>query len=421
MTRFRANMINLAIASALLAGCWISIGLTGTNPSERSKKAANISIDAKELTVISAEAETEETGADHAAAPPGIAGRVHILAAGDNLIHSSIYNQAAARANGNGYDFSYEYDNVDEYIASADIAILNQETLICNDTIEPSDYPYFNSPAALGDHMIDIGFDVFTIANNHILDQHEDGLSACLDYWESRPEAKVVGVYRNNEDKAHIRTVTSNGITFSFLAYTESLNGLKLPEDSDIIIGNAYDITGMTEDIAEAKKISDICIVSLHWGVEDSDEISDTQRDYARRLAEAGADVIIGTHPHVLRDIEMIERNDGGKTLCAYSLGNFVSAQSKPQNLIGGILEFFVDKYDDGTFAVEDISLVPTIQHYDAGYSNNRVYLYSQYNDSLAGAHGVNTAEGNTTPFTCEYIDGILEKNISSEFYSKGE
>lgn len=98
-----------------------------------------------------------------------------------------------------------------------------------------------------------------------------------------------------------------------------------------------------------------------------------------------------------------------------------MSAQSKPQNLIGGILEFFVDKYDDGRFAIEDISLVPTIQHYDAGYSNNRVYLYSQYNDSLAGAHGVNTVEGNTTQFTCEYIDGILEKNISSEFYSKGE
>lgn len=425
MNRFQSNMITLAVTAVLMAGCWVSIGTSGTSPSEREKAASKNTGSSEDIqySVIAAE-KPEEQGAEDPASDPQdsekkaseLTARVHIVAAGDNLIHSSIYKQAANRSEDGGYDFTYEYDNVDEYIANADIAILNQETLICNDTIEPSDYPYFNSPTALGDHMINIGFDVFTMANNHVLDQKEEGLSACLDYWESHPEVTVLGAYRNQEDKDNIRTMTSNGIGFSFLAYTESLNGLKLPDSSEMLIGDAYDIDGMIADIKAAKKISDICIVSLHWGVEDSYVITDTQRDVAQQLADAGADVIIGTHPHVLRDIEMIERADGGKTLCAYSLGNFVSAQSEPRNLIGGVLDFYVDCFDDGEYSIDDISLVPTIQHYDSGYANNRLYFYSQYSDELASQHGINSSYN----FSMEYIDSILDNTISGDYLQKG-
>ncbi|MGN1415678.1 MAG: CapA family protein [Oscillospiraceae bacterium] len=423
MNRFQSNMITLAIAAVLMAGCWISIGTSGTSPSEREKAAAKKS-DSSEISysVISAEKPGDDKAEDPASEPmtdaersASLTARVHVVAAGDNLIHSSIYKQAANRSDSGSYDFTYEYDNVDEFIANADIAILNQETLICNDTIEPSDYPYFNSPTALGDHMISIGFDVFTMANNHVLDHKEEGLSACLDYWDSHPEVTVLGAYRNKEDKENIRTMTSNGIEFSFLSYTESLNGLKLPADSEMLIGDAYDVEGMISDIKAAKKISDICIVSLHWGVEDSYVISDTQRDVAQQLADAGADVIIGTHPHVLRDVEMLDRKDGGKTLCAYSLGNFVSAQSEPRNLIGGVLDFYVDCFGD-EYSIDDISLIPTIQHYDSGYANNRLYFYSQYTDELASQHGVNS----TSRFDMEYIDSVLDNTVSAEFLQKG-
>lgn len=416
MNRFQTNSIIIASAAVLISISAAAIITSGTFPSEKITAGETDENNDVSLSVIPAEADAIET-TSQTDIPSGIDARVHVLCTGDNLIHGTIYKQAAARANGNGYDFTYEYDNVDEYIKSADIAIINQETLICNDTIEPSDYPYFNSPTALGDHMIDIGFDVFTIANNHVLDQKSEGLSACLDYWESREETndiRVLGAYRNVTDKENIRTMNKNGIDFSFLAYTEYLNGLKLPDNSEMIIGDANDIDGMKEDIKKAKEISDICIVSLHWGVEDSDEISDSQRETAKALAEAGADVIVGTHPHVLRDLEIIEKSDGSKTLVAYSLGNFVSAQSKPQNLIGGILEFFIDKTGD-TYSIDDISLVPTITHYDSGYANNRVYLYSQYTEELAASHGVNSE----AEFSMDYIDSILEKNISPEFYSK--
>lgn len=401
----KVSLLLLSVSVLLASGC---SKVEEAVPAEATLRT--IIVSTEETT-----AETTETTTAETVHEPQLTSHIHIAAAGDNLIHSSLYEQAARRANGDGYDFAYEYDNVDDYIESADIAILNQETLICNDTVKPSTYPRFNSPKALGDYMIKIGFDVFTMANNHVLDQGTSGLSACLDYWDSHPEAVVLGAYRNVEDKENIRMLTEQGVTFSFLSYTESLNGLRLPADSEFVIGDANDVDGMVSNIKKAKEKSDLCIVSLHWGVEDSSVISDIQRSTAKKLADAGADVIIGTHPHVLRDIEWIEREDGGKMLCAYSLGNFVSAQSKPRNLIGGVLDFYVDRYDDGEPYITDVSLLPTIQHYDARYSNNRVYFYSQYSDELAKSHGINSSYR----FDMDYIDSVINETVSPEFLGK--
>ncbi len=349
---------------------------------------------------------------------------VSVAAVGDNLIHSSIYKQAAARYgaahDGNaGYDFEYAYKNIEALIRRADMAIINQETLICNDVFEPSTYPRFNSPTALGDHMIDIGFDVFTIANNHTLDKGTEGLSACLDYWDSREEAVVCGAYRNAEDRANIRTADYGGITFSFLSYTESLNGLSLPVGSELSIGDAYDIETIKSEIAAANEISDVCVVSLHWGVEDSDIISDYQRNTAKILADAGADIIIGNHPHVLRDIEEIGREDGSVALCAYSLGNFISAQSVGQNLIGGVLKFDVsirideEAERDQNPVIGNIELIPVITHYDGNYRDVRLYPLSDYTRELAESHGVK----NMSRFSYDYIFEVLGKNISEEYF----
>jgi len=338
---------------------------------------------------------------------------VSFACTGDNLIHSSIYNQAYVRAGGRGYDFSYAYENVTDLIKPADIAVINQETLICNDEYKPSSYPRFNSPVALGDYMIGMGFDVFTIANNHTLDKDEDGLKACLDYWDKHPEVTVAGAYRNKDDRNNIRTKEVNGVVFSFLSYTEFLNGLSLPSDSEMIIGDATNVPLMISQIKKAKEISDVCVVSLHWGVENSDIISDAQRSTAKLLADAGADVIIGNHPHVLRNIEIIKASDGSETLCAYSLGNFISAQNIPQNLIGGVLQFNVNvNMDDKSNTITDVKLVPIVTHYDYGYKNIRLYKLSDYTQELASVHGVR-AYGK---FNMDYVYNVLKNTIDEKY-----
>lgn len=342
---------------------------------------------------------------------------VSVCAAGDNLIHSPIYAQAESRANaaglGDKYDFDYAYSNIKDLISSYDLAMINQETLICNDIYEPSNYPYFNSPAALGDYMIKMGFKVFSVANNHTLDQGTEGLSACLDFWESRTNVLAVGAYRNKADRADIRINEINGIKFSYLSYTEHLNGLSLPRDSELEIGDAKNIAVMAEEIEQAKMISDVCVVFLHWGIEGYDEIEPFQRSTAQILVKSGADIIIGTHPHVLRDIEYIERHDGTRAVCAYSLGNFISAQNIPQTMIGGVLAFdIVLVPETREINIKNTVFIPTVTHYDENYRNLRIYKLSDYTEELADFHGIRTRG----EFSLEYARSVVKNSINREF-----
>ena len=389
----------LVLSLVLLSGCSSADDSDILGASEEWTAAA------EETAAATAAAETANPITEETPPEPKT---VSFCAVGDNLIHSPIYYQAWG---GNGYDFTDAYESVADIIAGADVAVINQETLICNDMYEPSNYPFFNSPTALGNHMTELGFDVFTLANNHCLDYGERGLAYSLDYWESR-NALTAGVYRNEADKNDIRTAEYGGITFSFLSYTESLNGLSLPSASEIVIGDANDLGGMRSDVRAAKELSDVCVVALHWGVEGSGIIEDRQREYARELAEAGADIIIGNHPHVLRGIEMIEKN-GGETLCAYSLGNFISAQNSGANLVSGILEFNVT-FTEGSEApvISDVTLTPIVTHYDYGYANLRLYKLSDYTPELAAAHGVRQYG----VFSYDYIIDVLRNTVDENY-----
>ncbi len=146
--------------------------------------------------------------------------KISLLAVGDNLIHENIYAQAYKRGNGQKYDFGFAYADVEKYLADKNIKFMNQETLICNDIYPPSSYPMFNSPKDLGDHMISLGFNAFSQANNHVLDKGIKGLNACLEYWETKTGPQLVhfGAYRNQQDYEDIRLMTIDRVRFSFVA-----------------------------------------------------------------------------------------------------------------------------------------------------------------------------------------------------------
>lgn len=358
------------IAAASLAA--LVFAACGTEEKERAVQSVNVISSAQAISETFAETAPPVTAAEKTAheTVPISRKTVSFTALGDNLIHSSIYKQAARRGvrSGMDYDFEYAYEGVADLIGAADITVLNQETLICGDDVfEPSTYPRFNSPEALGLYMAELGVDVFTIANNHTLDMGAKGLSSCLEYYDKNGMIRV-GAYIDRADRENIRTMEANGVTVSFLSYTESLNGLSLPDDTSLEIG-MFDLEVIKSEIAAAKEISDICAVSLHWGLENSGEVQDYQRSAARELGEAGADIIIGNHPHVLREIEIFENSDGGDTICAYSLGNFISAQSVGTNLIGGVLDFEVTVTEDGAPEIDGFDLMPIVTHYDANYA----------------------------------------------------
>lgn len=337
--------------------------------------------------------------------------RVSFVAVGDNLIHDTVYKQAAARTS-SGYDFSYDYEKVAHLIEEPDVAILNQETIISTEH-NVSSYPQFNSPVEVGEEMLDIGFDVFNIATNHSIDCGEKGLISAINFWKEK-NAITTGAYLNSEDFAAIPMNEVNGVKIAYLGFTESTNGLRLPQDSDVILMLASDENILQQRIMKAKETADVVIVNAHWGNEYTHEPTDAQRTLAEKLASWGADVIIGTHPHVIQPVEYIINNDGRKTLVAYSLGNFISAQNRGPRMLGGMLNFEVVKNNtSGEITLENVKFSGVVTHYGYNYSNIRIYPLSDYTEELASKHGVISK---TSGFSLQYLYDILNDVIDKQF-----
>ncbi|MBQ2842536.1 MAG: CapA family protein [Clostridia bacterium] len=337
--------------------------------------------------------------------------RISFVAVGDNLIHDTVYEQAKARSS-TGYDFTDAYERIAHLIEEPDIAILNQETIISTEH-NVSSYPMFNSPVEVGEEMLEIGFDVFNIATNHSIDCGEKGLISAINFWKEK-DAITTGAYLNGEDFAEIPMHEVNGVKVAYLGLTESTNGLSLPDDSEVILVLASEETRIQQKIMQAKQKADVVIVNAHWGNEYTHEPTENQRQLAEKMASWGADVIIGHHPHVIQPVEYIENADGRKTLVAYSLGNFISAQNRGPRMLGGMLNFEIVKNNTtGGIAIENVKFSGVVTHYGYGCSNIRVYPLADYTEELASKHGVLSK---TSDFSLQYLYDIINEVIDKQF-----
>ncbi len=355
---------------------------------------------------------------------------VHVCAAGDNLIHYSVYKNAeqyaAEAGNGAAYDFAPLYENVRYIIEDADVAVLNQETIISqSNEIRGANGGalLFNSPPEVADAVIDLGFDVFTMANNHLLDFGASALEESISFWNGKAienNLTVLGAYLNEEDANNIRIREVNGVKIAFLAYAEHLNGNEIPYDSPLRVVMTYEEDVIERQIKEASAQADAVIVSAHWGVDDVQIVNPEQIALANKMVNWGADVILGCHTHTAETMEWIERDDGTRGFVYYSMGNFICAQTDNFNLVGEIPEFdLVVDGETNELTVENVSCVPTIVHYDDGnFSNMRIYPYSKYTPELAASHGIPYAipQGTYNTFSWDIVNSIIEENIPEEF-----
>ncbi len=350
--------------------------------------------------------------------PEPVVTTLRVSATGDNLIHDGLYLQAKKRAGGEGYDFAALYENVAPFYKDYDINWINQETLI-TDELAPSSYPCFCTPAAMGQTLYDIGWRVIAMSNNHAYDKGADGIAATRRFWASMPDDVVTtGLFAGEADYENIPIQEKDGVRIAYLAYTEHTNGLPTPSaaEANVIYTSETDV--MERQIRLAREQADIVVVGVHWGVEGSHAVTDAQRALGQSFADWGADIIIGTHPHVIQPIETLTAAGTGKTVpIAYSLGNFVSTQASADNLIGLILTYDITKttQPDGTSQSEvgNVHAVPMVMHYDANYTNARAYLYRDYTEELARTHGVRARYGG---FSREYITQTLQKYIDGAY-----
>lgn len=397
----------------------------------KSKTDSNYVSTDDSLTVIGATGDTAASGEPSASIaetlPDETESRASFVAVGDNLIHSAVYRTAANHAeNGKAYDFHYCYQYVEDMIRQADLAFVNQETVICGDGYEITGSNLnFNSPTELGDDLIDIGFDIIGMANNHVLDKGSTGMSDCLDYWDSQverhPGLLVLGAYRDYQDMYDYRITEVNGITVGILAYTEHTNGYSLPGDSEMRIPYTWDTELMEKQVRELDAMVDCVVVSAHWGVEDTHVVPDAVKNLSQNLIDWGADVIIGTGPHTLESMEYLTRPDGSRGFVYYSLGNFISGQTDNFNMVGGMARFNIVKRG-GVTTIEDPGLTPVINQYETGSLNDvRVYPYSLYTDELAAAHGIPYSPmGTAKNWSWDVINTIVENNVPEEYRMLG-
>ena len=353
--------------------------------------------------------------------------RVHVVAAGDNLIHYSVYKNAERLAGpGENFNFKPLYENVKYIVEDADLAIINQETIISqSNEIRGANGGalLFNSPPEVADAAIDLGFDVFTMANNHLLDFGADALEESINFWNKKAEENdltVLGAYLNEADANNIRVREVNGVKFAFLAYAEHINGNYIPEGSPLRVVMNEEEDVIERQIKEARELADVVFVSAHWGVDDTRDVPEDRREFAARMINWGADVILGCHTHTAETMEWVTRDDGTKGFVFYSMGNFICAQTDNFNLIGEMPDFdVVMDGETGTISLENVGVIPNIIHYESpDFANLRVYPYSKYTPELAAAHGVPYAipQGTYTNFGWDVVNQIIEESIPAEF-----
>ena len=339
---------------------------------------------------------------------------VSFIGCGDNIIYAGNIKDARSKAISGGREFNFKpmYKEVAHIIEGADIAFINQENVMAGEGYDISYYPMFNSPRDLGYDLEELGFDVINIANNHMLDKGANGLQKTIEFWKSM-DVLMIGGYENKEDFDTMRIIEKNGIKIAFLSYTYGTNGISKPAASSIVIPyhNDEDIIRQT---ALAKSQADFVIVSIHWGYEGAFTPSNEQKRLAKLMADCGVDVIAGHHPHVIQPVEWIEGKDGNKTLCVYSLGNFMAEQAYDYNMVGGIISFDIVKYGNNRPQLEKVLFMPTVFHFPSNFFNNTVYLMEDYTPELASVHGVKHFYKHTLTY-----DGLIKyaKNtIDSEF-----
>ena len=371
---------------------------------------------------------------------------IHILAVGDNLYHTGVINSGKKSDGTLNYD--HEFIEIADFLELADIKIINQETPLAGNDRGFSSYPVFNTPTEVGDATAKAGFNVVLGATNHAFDQGISGLVSFYNFYKNNyPEILLCGIHGDEPKTILPNTVTGDeGVNIVVTTAGTASDVDPEEEAASVVIDDAYDYSRINlikvkditfavlnysygnntetfssaqeshmdslcdwdpgsryynfekmhpqviEDIKLAETIADITIVCPHWGVEYQTSPSTFQKSWGAEMVAAGADVIIGAHPHVPQPVEWITAENGNEGICYYSLGNYVSTQNQASvNMLEEMAWVSIHVTEDGAYVNEPATgVIPLVNHYTFNpLCYQRTYLLEDYTDELANAHGI--------------------------------
>lgn len=301
--------------------------------------------------------------------------KMSLVAVGDCLIHDSIYMDA--KAGDNSYDFSKILENVKPLIKDYDLKYYNQESIIGGKDLGLSNYPMFNSPDEIGDGMVDIGFNMVSLANNHALDKGEKGILYSNSYWDKK-DVIHEGTYSSLKNRNNIKIYKQNDIKFAYLSYTTVTNGLKAPDGKEYLL-NVYSNEQAQKDIEKIKDKVDVIIVAMHWGVEYTQSPNDEQKEIAKYLSSLGVDLIIGNHAHVIQPVDYVK-----DTLVMYGLGNFLASQRViGVNMATGLMVGLDIVVEDKKVTFENIDYQLLYTSYNPKGTNYKIIPFKDLNNDI--------------------------------------
>lgn len=336
---------------------------------------------------------------------------IEFLAVGDNISHQAIRESGMKESGEWNYDHVYQY--LKEDIESADLSLVVQETIFVENRKNVSGYPSFGTPTEFGDALVNTGFDVVTHATNHALDKGTKSIDYTLNWWkENYPDIEVLGIHESEEDAANISVVQCKKLKIAMLNYTYSLNGMSLPSDKEYMV-DVYEEEKARQDIQKAKEMADVVMVIMHVGVEYDMSIDNETKEWTDMFLEEGVDIVIGSHPHVIRTMETLTGEDGHKMLVYYSLGNFIATQNDLESQLEAMAKITIRKdVETGEITVPNHEFIPLIMHYNRDNPAAAVYRLEDYTDELMEGNSVYQA--NKKKFSLDYYNELFEK-IKSE------
>ena len=253
---------------------------------------------------------------------------IQLSVIGDIMCHNTQYNDAYE----NGlYNFNYVFDDIREELSQADYTVGNLETTFAGSSKGYSSYPEFNTPESLALAIKDAGIDLVSTANNHSLDTRYYGIESTIDYLDQVGLVHT-GTYKSKEAQDTTTIVDIKGLKVAFLSFTYGTNGIPVPEGKEYCI-NLIDDDFIVDRLNLAKEQEpDIICVFMHWGEEYQTTPNQEQIRLANLLFENGANVILGSHPHVLQKMEKVElgtEEEPKEGFVIYSLRKFCFWASK--------------------------------------------------------------------------------------------
>ncbi|MBQ6934273.1 MAG: CapA family protein [Clostridia bacterium] len=339
--------------------------------------------------------------------------RISFAAVGDNLLHNTV--TYSAQIEKGKFDFSPIYSIMKPIVEKYDLAFVNQEIPLGGLDFGLSGYPTFNGPAEAAKGLFDSGFNIINLASNHSLDK---GLKCLLASYENIKKAgfdKIIGIFPDENKTDDFLVFEQDGVTIGMLSYTYGTNGMPLPKSNPNVVPLIKD-EKIKSDIEKLRPECDVLIVSMHWGTEYTTQEIKEQTRLAELLNSLGVDVIIGHHPHVIEPMKII--GDEHKTVCFYSLGNFVSNQQKAATMLGGMASFDIVKTIEDEIEIQNAGVLPIVTHYNNKANKYDIYPLDSYTEELANVHGIRKYD---SKFSLKYLNNLSDEVLGEYRLSLGD